>query len=118
MSDIRDWGKFIPRPLGVDSGRIDTRCPACPDLENVWLDRGWWLMPNGQRRLLSWNAATKELRLWGLKRWIDEEDATDHLVLAVIETEDEVVRRLDGWDAHNDTKEGLSWLAAQLDGCR
>jgi len=40
------------------------------------------------------------------------------IVLAVIDTEEEVNRRLDGWADHNTTKEGLAWLAQRLDGCR
>jgi hypothetical protein len=82
------------------------------DLRHVWADFGWWLMPNGTRRLLSWNAATKELRLWALH----SDQRGD--VLAVLATEDEVTRRLEGWAEYNDTKEGLSWLASRLEGCR
>lgn len=78
----------------------------------VWLDSGWWVQPDGQRRLLSWNAETKELKFWGLDR------CQDDLVLAVIDTEDEVTRRLEGWADHNDTREGLAWLAQRLEGCR
>lgn len=85
---------------------------AAPDMENVWLDSGWWVQEDGTRRLLSWNAATHELKFWGLNR------RQPDLVLAVIDTEDEVVRRLDGWVAHCDTKEGLEWLAGRLEGCR
>lgn len=83
-----------------------------PDLSTVWYDSGWWLMPDGTRRLLSWNAGTKELRLWGLT------DRQKDIVLAVIDTEDEVHRRLQGWESYNDTPEGLGWLAGQLKGCR
>ena len=78
----------------------------------VWADFGWWVQTNGRRRLLSWNQATKELSLWPLDR------TENPIVLAVIETEDEVRRRLDGWDAYNDTKDGLGWLARRLEGCR
>ena len=78
----------------------------------VWKDAGWWVMPNGGRRLLSWNAATHELKLWSLNP--NEADT----VLAVIPTEDELDRRLQGWAAHNDTKDGLKWLAQQLKGRR
>ena len=83
------------------------------DPSTIWADFGWWLMPNGTRRLLSWNAATHELKLWSLNP-TSKEDA----IFAVIDTEDEVRRRLDGWQDHNDTKEGLSWLAGRLEGCR
>lgn len=79
-----------------------------PHLATVWYDSGWWLMPDKTRRLLSWNAATKELKLWGLT------DMQKDKVLAVIETEAEVRERLKGWEAYNDTPEGLAWLAEQL----
>lgn len=78
----------------------------------VWADYGWWLMPDGTRRLLSWNAATHELKLWSLHRLQRD------IVLAVIPGELEVNRRLEGWADHNDTKDGLGWLAARLEGCR
>lgn len=78
----------------------------------VWLDCGWWLQPNGQRRLLSWNAATKELAFWPLNRQQEPD------VVAVIDDENEVRRRLQGWEAHNESKEGLSWLAQRLEGHR
>lgn len=82
------------------------------DLTNVWRDAGWWVMPNGTRRLLSWNAATHELKLWALDR------SHPDTVLAVIGTEDEMIRRLEGWEMHNNTRDGLSWLAQRLEGCR
>lgn len=79
-----------------------------PDLSTVWRDAGWWVQPDGTRRLLSWNAATHELKFWGLDR------RQADLIVAVISTEEEVVRRPD----HVDTKEGLAWLAQRLEGCR
>ena len=82
------------------------------DLDTIWYDAGWWRMPDGTRRLLSWNAATKELRLWALH------GRQKHITLAVIDTEEDVQRRLKGWEAYNDTDEGLEWLADQLEGCR
>jgi len=91
------------------------------DLNNVWLDQGWWVQPNGTRRLLSWNAATHELKFWALDGRHDDtalDGRHNDMVLAVIPTEEEVVRRLAGWEAHNDTKEGLTWLAQQLEGRR
>jgi hypothetical protein len=78
----------------------------------IWCDFGWWVHPNGQKKLLSWNAETKELAFWPLTRW------EQPVALAVIPDEDEVRRRLDGWDAYNSTKEGLVWLANRLEGCR
>lgn len=89
------------------------------DLSTVWADFGWWLMPDGRRRLLSWNAATHELKFWSLNRQEEEEDKKERrLVVAVIHHEDEVRRLLDGWSDHNDTREGLAWLAQRLEGCR
>lgn len=78
-----------------------------------WLDRGFWRMPNGQRRLLTWNYGSGELLLLSL-----DPARKDHMVLAVISSEEEVVRRLHGYEDHNDTPEGLAWLAQQLEGCR
>lgn len=78
----------------------------------VWRDFGWWVHSKGQKRLLSWNEATKELSFWPLARW------EKPVVLAVIEDEEEVRRRLEGWESYNDTTEGLGWLAARLEGCR
>jgi hypothetical protein len=83
------------------------------DPSTIWADFGWFLQPDGTRRLLSWNAATKELKLWALNP-----NRQQDMILAIIDTEDEVRRRLDGWQDHNDTKEGLSWLSQRLEGCR
>lgn len=75
----------------------------------IWCDFGWWVHPDGHKRLLSWNQATKELSFWPLARW------EEPIVLAVIPDEDDVRRLLEGWDTFNHTKEGLSWLAARLE---
>lgn len=80
--------------------------------QHTWLDFGWWTQTDGPPRLLSWNAATKELTFWPLGH--QEPPA----VLAVIPDEDEVRRRLEGWETYHTTKEGLAWLARQLNGCR
>lgn len=85
---------------------------TAPDAGFMWVDSGWWRTPDGRRRLLSWNAATRELKLWGLDR--NQPD----ILLAVIGTEDELHRRLDGWAEYNDTDEGLAWLARRLEGCQ
>lgn len=81
------------------------------DPEFTWADFGWWLMPTGMKRLLSWNAGTGELALHPLGR-------EEEIVLTVIADEEEVRRRLDGWPDHAGTKEGLGWLAQRLDGVR
>jgi hypothetical protein len=77
----------------------------------VWLDRGWWLMRDGQRRLLSWNAETKEVSFWALDRF------QENVVLAKVATEDEVLVRLADYDTHCDSVAELRWLAEQLEGC-
>lgn len=82
------------------------------DRSKTWCDFGWWRTSTGTRRLLSWNAATHELTLYGLTHWDPD------MVVAVIDTEDEVRRRLEGWEAYNDTRGGLAWLAQRLEGCR
>lgn len=77
----------------------------------VWLDFGFWPQPSGPKRLLSWNAETHELSFWPL-------DREPPIVVAVIETEDEVRARLEGWADHNTKEGGLEWLAGRLDGYR
>ena len=78
----------------------------------MWLDFGWWVQPTtGIRKLLSWNAETKELAFWPINR-------EPPIVLAIIADEDEVRRRLEGWEAHSMTREGMGWLAGRLEGCR
>jgi hypothetical protein len=79
---------------------------------HVWVDFGWWPQSSGHKRLLSWNAETKELTFWPLHRF------EEPMVPAVIIDEDEVRQRLEGWADHNTMKEGLAWLAQRLDGCR
>lgn len=79
----------------------------------TWADFGWWIQPDsGLKKLLSWNAETHELAFWPL---LNREPT---VVLAVIDTEDEVVRRLEGWQEHTDTEGGLEWLAQRLGGCQ
>lgn len=78
----------------------------------IWFDQGWWLFPDGHQRLLTWNAGSKTLYFCALNPF--EKDQ----LLARIETEDEVRRRLAGWEEHNTTKDGLDWLEKQLKGCR
>jgi hypothetical protein len=39
-------------------------------------------------------------------------------VLAVVYDEDDIRRRLDGWEFHCDLRDGLGWVAQQLEGCR
>lgn len=79
--------------------------------EYCWTDFGWWLMPTGMKRLLSWNAGTGQLSLFPLGR-------EPEIVLAVVADEAEVQRRLEGWAEHAGTKDGLGWLAQRLEGVR
>ena len=82
----------------------------------VWLDKGWWWTTNhaGQltRRLLTWNAATQHLTLLANNNY-----ETD-MVLAVIPTEAEVIKRLEGWEDYVESKNGLTWLTQRLEGLR
>jgi hypothetical protein len=39
-------------------------------------------------------------------------------VLAIVHNEDDLRRRLDGWADHCDLRDGLGWVAQQLEGCR
>lgn len=70
------------------------------------LDFGWWILRNGQRRLLTWWSDTGALILG------------DTDVVALIYDEDDLRRRLAGWPEHCDLKDGLGWVATQLEGCR
>lgn len=70
------------------------------------LDLGYWRVANGQRQLLVWWPDTGALTLG------------DRDVLAVIHDEDELRRRLQDWPSHCDLRDGLGWVAQQLEGCR
>lgn len=73
------------------------------------LDMGWWRTTNGQRRLLTWWPDSGALTL-------DGPGGLD--VLAIIHDETELHRRLEGWADHCDLRDGLGWVAQQLEGCR
>lgn len=70
------------------------------------LDFGWWPMRNGQRALLTWWSDTGALVLG------------DTDVIAIVHDEDDLRRRLAAWPEHCDLKDGLGWVAVQLEGCR
>jgi hypothetical protein len=70
------------------------------------LDFGWWVMRNGQRRLLTWWSDTGALILG------------DTDVIAICYDEDDLRRRLTAWPDHCDLRDGLGWVAAQMVGCR
>lgn len=76
---------------------------------SVPLDFGMWRMRNGQRRLLSYWSDCGAVTL-------DGPGGLD--VLARCDDEDDLRRRLEGWESHCDTPDGLSWLASVLEGCR
>lgn len=69
-----------------------------------FIDFGWFRSTGGRRQLLTWHS-TGDLLL-------------GDVVVAHITSEIEVRRRLAGWAEHCDTREGLGWLAQQLEGCR
>lgn len=73
---------------------------------SVPLDLGWWRATNGQRRLLTWWPDTGAL-VFG-----------DTDVIAVVHDEDDLRRRLEDWPSHCDLRDGLGWVAQQLEGCR
>jgi hypothetical protein len=70
------------------------------------LDLGWWYLHNGQRHLLTWWPDTGALILG------------DHDVIAIVHDEDDLRLRLAGWEFHCDLRDGLGWVAQQLQGCR
>lgn len=73
------------------------------------IDFGWWAGRDGRRALLSWWRDGGRLVLDG---------PAGVQTIAVIPDEDEVRRRLEGWEAHADQANGLAWLATALDGAR
>lgn len=73
---------------------------------SVPLDMGYWICPNGQRKLLTFWPDTGAVIL-------GDED-----VLAVVHDEDDLRRRLEAWPEHCDLRDGLGWVAQQLEGCR
>lgn len=75
------------------------------------IDFGQWVLPDHRQALLCWHCLSGELVL-------HRPDGKTNDLLAVITSETELRRRLDGWEHHNFTGNGLAWLAAQLDGCR
>lgn len=75
------------------------------------VDFGWWHLPNGQRGLLCWHRPTGDLVL----HW---PDGRRNDLITTIRDEDEIRRRLFDWPSHCDLRNGLGWLAGQLDGAR
>lgn len=75
------------------------------------IDFGQWVMPDHRSALLCWHCLSGELVL-------HKPSGRDNVVLAVIRDEVELRRRLDGWEHHCFTGNGLKWLAEQMDGCR
>lgn len=66
------------------------------------LDMGYWRVANGQRQLLTWDPDTGIVTL-------------DGDPVAVCADGDQ---RLKGWAEHCDLRDGLGWVAAQLQGRR
>jgi hypothetical protein len=73
------------------------------------LDMGWWLMRDGRRRLLTYWADSGAVTL-------DGPGGLD--VLAIVHDEDDLRRRLADWPSHCELRDGLGWVAGQLEGCR
>jgi hypothetical protein len=69
-----------------------------------------WLLSDGRRAALCWYPFSGELVL--------QKPSGRNEVLAVIDDEVELRRRLDGWEHHAYTRSGLGWLTSQLDGVR
>lgn len=73
------------------------------------VDFGMWTTRNGQKALLSWWPDSGALTLDG---------PGGNQLLAVLADEDEIRRRLEGWEHECDRRDCLSWLASRLDGVR
>lgn len=77
---------------------------ALPSHAHYFVDFGWFRAPGGRRQLLTWHTSGA--------LYLGEN------VVAVILDEEEVRRRLEGWENHAGTPEGTGWLASVLSGCR
>jgi hypothetical protein len=75
------------------------------------VDFGHWVLPDHRRGLLCWHPISGELVL-------HRPSGSDNDILAVIDTEAELRRRIKGWEQHCFTSNGLAWLAAQLEDVR
>jgi hypothetical protein len=75
------------------------------------VDFGWWVLPDHRRGLLCWHCRSGDLVL-------HRPDGQTNDLLAVIFSETEIRRRLEGWEHHCLNGNGLAWLAGQLEGCR
>lgn len=73
---------------------------SCP------LPLGDWFMQDGTQRTLEWLSDTGAVVLGGKD------------VLAIVDNEDDLRRRLSGWADHCELRNGLGWVATQLEGCR
>ena len=73
------------------------------------LDIGWWRMHDGRRRLLTYWPDCGAVTL-------DGPGGLD--ILAICHDEDDLRRRLAGWETHCDRRDGIGWIAQQLEGCR
>jgi hypothetical protein len=63
-------------------------------------------MQDGTQRTLEWLSDTGAVVLGG------------NDVLAIVNNEDDLRRQLSGWADHCELRNGLSWVAAQLLGCK
>jgi len=75
------------------------------------IDCGYWVLPDHRRALLCWHPISGELVL-------HHPAGSKNDVLAIIGDETELRRRIDGWEHHCFTSNGLAWLAGQLEGAR
>lgn len=78
-------------------------------MNGIPIDFGYWTLKNGQKALLTYWPGPGSLTLYG---------PAGQQIIAVISNEDEVRRRLQGWEEHCDAPDSIGWLAGQLDGAR
>jgi hypothetical protein len=75
------------------------------------VDFGYWTLPDGRRALLCWNPHNGQLIL-------HHPDGLRNDLVAVVVSEPDLRKRIDGWADHAGTREGLGWLAQRMSGCR
>lgn len=73
------------------------------------VDFGWWALKDGRKALLSYWPDGGRLTLDG---------PNGCQVVAVVPTEEETRRLLNGWEDHCGQPDALGWLATALDGAR
>lgn len=99
-----DPARATPTNVAAPGSALPTHPGAATNLKGA-IDFGMWVTARGTRQRLTWEPASGLVTL-------------DREPIAVCHDETELRRRLTGWEWHYDRRDGLAWLATQLEGCR